>query len=302
MVKYDKILEILSRASASVILVFFGGILIFLLINSWSLLDDFFISLFDVSEWDPENDSFRPLSSIYGTLVTTLIAIIIAIPLSLIMALFLVELTRPKLRLFFGIVVDLLAAIPSIIFGIWGLFVFVPFVSGYIQPLLQNIFPGIVWFSGQPTGIGLFTAGIILAIMITPFMTAALRDVFVMIPRSLKEAAYAIGATTWEVTKGITMKYGLRGAVGAGIIGVGRAVGETMAVAFVIGNSHQIKSSLFAPGHTITTTLLNEFLQASEDIYFKSLVGLALILFLMSVIIQSVLELWLKRFKKSLVT
>ena len=300
MLKRDKLFEIATQASAGITIVLIAGILIFLLINSWTVIDDFFSSLFSVSEWDPENNIFRPVSSIYGTLMTTAIAIVLAIPLSLIMALFLVEMTRPRLRSFFSLVVDLLAAIPSIIFGIWGLFVFVPFVSGYIQPVLQSLFPGFTLFSGPLTGIGIFTAGIILAIMITPFMAAALRDVFIMIPSHLKEAAYSSGATTWDVTRGITMKFGLRGAVGAAIIGLGRAIGETMAVAFVIGNSHQIKASLFAPGHTITTTLLNEFLQASEGIYFKSLVGLALILFLLSAAVQSVLQLWLVRFRKSI--
>ncbi len=246
------------------------------------------------NDWDPVNGEFGALSSIYGTVVSTAIAMVIAVPLSLVIALFLVELAPPTLRRVTGTAIELLAAVPSIIFGMWGLFVFAPFMAKYIEPALGKSLGFLPLFHGPPMGIGMLTAGIILALMILPYISAVMRDVFQMVPAVVKESAYGMGATTWEVTRKITMRYGIRGLVGACFLGLGRAVGETMAVTFVIGNDHDIHASLFAAGNSIASTLANEFTEANGDLYLSSLVELGLILFVVSFILQILAHLWLK--------
>jgi phosphate transport system permease protein len=230
-----------------------------------------------------------------GTLVTTLIALLIAVPLSLVIALFLVELAPPALARPVGAAIELLAAVPSIIYGMWGLFVFAPFMSDHLQPFLSSTLGFLPLFKGPPMGIGVLSAGIILALMVLPFITAVMRDVFTMVPGVVKEAGFGMGSTVWEVSRKVTVRYGMRGMVGACLLGLGRAVGETMAVTFVIGNDHRLSASLFAAGNSIASTLANEFAEASEPLYLSALVELGLVLFLLTFAIQGLTHLWIKR-------
>ena len=206
----------------------------------------------------------------------------------------------PTLRRVCGTGIELLAAVPSIIFGMWGLFVFAPFMGKYVEPALGKSLGFLPLFRGPPMGIGMLTAGIILALMILPYISAVMRDVFLMVPAVVKESAYGMGATTWEVTRRITVRYGIRGLVGACFLGLGRAVGETMAVTFVIGNSYDISSSLFAPGNSIASILANEFNEATDPLYLSSLVELGLILFVVSFLLQIVAHWWLRSLGKSI--
>jgi phosphate transport system permease protein len=249
-------------------------------------------------EWNPVTQEFGAASSIFGTLVSTLIAMILAVPLSVVIALFLVELAPPFLSKVVGNAIELLAAIPSIIYGMWGLFVFAPFMADHVQPFLGKYLGFLPLFQGPPMGIGMLTAGIILALMILPFISAVMRDVFQMVPAVVKEAGYGIGATTWEVTRKVSIRYGIAGLVGACFLGLGRAIGETMAITFVIGNNHTISASLFSAGNSIASTLANEFTEAAEPVYISSLVQLGLILFVITVLIQIAAQLMLKKIEK----
>ena len=249
--------------------------------------------------WNPVTGAYGALSSIYGTLASTLIALLLAVPLSLAIAFFLVELAPPVVSRPVGVAIELLAAVPSIIYGMWGLFVFAPLISRYLQPALARLSGGSPLFAGAQMGVGILTAGLILALMILPFMTAVMRDVFTLVPPIVKEAAYGLGATTWEVARQVTLRYGLRGVIGAGVLGLGRAIGETMSVTFVIGNEHRLSSSLFAPGNTIASTLANEFSEASDPLYVSSLVYLGAILLVISVGIQWAAHYWLARMERS---
>jgi phosphate transport system permease protein len=247
--------------------------------------------------WNPVTGDFGAASSIFGTLVSTAIALVIAVPLALVIAIFLVEVAHPRLARPVGYAIELLAAIPSIIYGMWGLFVLAPMMADHVQPVLGKAFGKVPLFAGPPMGIGMLTAGIVLALMVLPFVTAVVRDVFTLVPGVLKEAGYGMGATTLEVTRKVTMRHGLRGIVGGVFLGLGRAIGETMAVTFVIGNDHRIAASLFASGNTISSTLANEFTEASEPLYLSSLVELGLILFVITLLIQVAVQIWLKRLK-----
>jgi len=248
--------------------------------------------------WNPVTGAYGALSSISGTIASTLIALLLAVPLSLTIAFFLVELAPPAVSRPVGVAIELLAAVPSIIYGMWGLFVFAPLMSRHLQPALARLGGGSSLFAGAPMGIGVLTAGLILALMILPFMTAVVRDVFSLVPTVVKEAAYGLGATTWEVARQVTLRYGLRGVIGAGVLGLGRAIGETMAVTFVIGNEHRLSLSLFAPGNTIASTLANEFSEASDPLYVSSLVYLGAILLMISVGIQWAAHSWLARVER----
>jgi len=246
-------------------------------------------------DWNPVVQSFGAASSIFGTLVSTLIAMAIAVPLSLAISLFLVELAPPRISRTVGTMIELLAAIPSIIYGMWGLFVFAPFMANYVQPLLGKTLGFLPLFQGPPLGIGMLTAGIILAFMVLPFISAITRDVFQLVPNVVKESAFGMGATTWEVTYKVTIPYGLVGIIGAVFLGLGRALGETMAVTFVIGNAHRLAASLFSPGNTIASTLANEFSEATEPLYISSLVALGLVLYLITYLVQVVSQMLLRR-------
>jgi phosphate transport system permease protein len=294
----DLVFKILTALCAAAVLALVLGILVELMRNSSVAMHKFGLKFLVSSAWNPVTEDFGALSTIFGTLVSTLLAMLIAVPLSLMIALFLVELAPPALAKPVGYAIELLAAIPSIIYGMWGLFVFAPFMADHIQPFLTKTVGFIPLFQGPPMGIGMLTAGIILAFMILPFISAVMRDVFAMVPAVIKESAYGMGATTWEVTRQVTVRYGLRGLVGAGLLGLGRAIGETMAVTFVIGNDHSISASLFAASNSIASTLANEFAEASTPVYLAALVELGLVLFVITFAIQVATQLWLARIKR----
>ncbi len=255
--------------------------------------------------WNPVTEKFGALAPIYGTLVTSLIAMLIAVPVGLMIAFFLTELCPIWLRRPIAIAIELLAGIPSIIYGIWGLFVFAPFLQQYVQPFLisrvrQHPDPVLGLFAGPPYGIGMLTAGLILAIMVLPFITSISRDVFEAVPPVLKEAAYGIGCTTWEVFRKVVLPYTRVGVIGGVMLGLGRALGETMAVTFVIGNAHKISASILAPGTTISATIANEFTEAVGDLYTSSLIALGLILFVITFIVLASARLMLVRIERKI--
>jgi phosphate transport system permease protein len=252
--------------------------------------------------WNPVTEKFGALAPIYGTLVTSLIAMLIAVPVGLLIAVFLTELCPMWLRRPIGIAIELLAGIPSIIYGIWGLFVFAPFLQDTLQPFLIATFGNIpvlsALFAGPPYGIGVLTAGLILAIMVLPFITSISRDVFDAVPPVLKEAAYGVGCTTWEVVRNVVLPYTRVGVIGGIMLGLGRALGETMAVTFVIGNAHKISASILAPGTTISATIANEFTEAVGDLYTSSLIALGLILFVITFIVLAAARYMLLRIER----
>jgi len=293
--RFDPFFRFLTAFFAAVILLLMAGLLFELWRNSRLSLAKFGWHFLISDAWNPVTQDFGALVPIFGTVVSTLIAMLLALPLSLGIALFLVEMAPPFLQKIIGTAVELLAAIPSIIYGMWGLFVFAPLMADHVQPWLGKTFGFLPFFGGPPMGIGMLTASIILALMILPFLTSVARDIFLMVPDVLKESAYGMGSTTWEVTRKIVIPYGMRGLVGALFLGLGRALGETMAVTFVIGNSHELSASLFAAGNTIASTLANEFTEASEPLYLNSLVELGLILFLITFIVLTLYQLWLQR-------
>ncbi|KUM25375.1 phosphate ABC transporter permease [Mesorhizobium loti] len=295
----DTIFRTATRLSAILVLVLLGGVAISLIAGSWQALSKFGFSFLTTESWNPVTENFGALAPIYGTIVTSAIAILIAVPIGIGIAVFLTELCPRPLRRPIGIAVELLAGIPSIIYGIWGLFVFAPFLQTTVQPFIINLFHGIPGlsslFAGPPYGIGLLTSSLILAIMVLPFITSITKDVFDTVPAVLKESAYGIGCTTWEVTRRVTIPYTRVGIMGGVMLGLGRALGETMAVTFVIGNAHRISASLFAPGTTISATIANEFTEADGDLYTSSLVSLGLILFIITFIILALARYMLLR-------
>ena len=289
----------LTRAAALAVLVILSGIIVSLIHGSWPALRTFGVSFLYREVWNPVTDQFGAIAPIYGTIVTSFIAMLIAVPVGLFIALFLTELCPMWLRRPIGIAIELLAGIPSIIYGIWGLFVFAPFLQQYVQPFLIDTLgeiPGVGGlFQGPPYGIGILTAGLILAIMVLPFITAISRDVFEAVPPVLKEAAYGVGCTTWEVARYVVLPYARVGVIGGVMLGLGRALGETMAVTFVIGNAHRISGSILAPGTTISATIANEFTEAVGDLYTSSLIALGLILFVITFIVLAIARLLLMR-------
>lgn len=270
------------------------------LINSaWPAIRHFGFGFLTSKSWDPVRQHFGALSSVWGTLGVTAIAMLIAVPMSVVIAIFLVEIAPPRVAAVVGNMIELLAAIPSIIYGMWGLFVFAPVMAKYVQPVLKKLFGFLPFFTGATNGIGMLTAGIILALMVLPFMTTVMRDVFKMVPPVIRESAYGMGATRWEMTR-IVLRYGARGLLGAGFLGMGRAIGETMAVTFVIGNAHRISLSVFSEANSIASTLANEFAEASEPLYLSVLIELGLVLFAITLIVQIVAHLWLKSVERAL--
>jgi phosphate transport system permease protein len=293
----DKTFQITTMVAAGIVLVLLAGIIISLFIGGWLALDHFGFRFLITDSWNPVTEKFGALVPIYGTLVSSLIALLIAVPISLGIAVFLTEVSPHWLRRPIGTAIELLAAIPSIIYGMWGLFLFAPVMSDWIQPWLQGSFGDVALvgalFQGAPLGIGMLPAGIILGIMIIPFITAIMRDVFLTTPQFLKESAYAVGATTWEVVWNVVVPYTRVGAVGGIFLGLGRALGETMAVTFVIGNTHRLSASLFEPGNSIASTLANEFTEAVGDVHTSSLIALGLVLFVITFIVLSLAKLLL---------
>ena len=298
----DTVFHGLTRGAALAVLILLGGVIASLVYGAAPALGTFgFGFLFDES-WNPVTERFGALAPIFGTLVTSFIAMLIAVPVGLMIAFFLTELCPPVMRRPIGIAIELLAGIPSIIYGIWGLFVFAPFVQTHIQPFMIDTFANVpilsTLFAGPPYGIGMFTAGLILAIMVLPFVTSISRDVFDAVPPVLKEAAYGVGCTTWEVFKHVILPYTRVGVIGGFMLGLGRALGETMAVTFVIGNAHHVSASLFAPGTTISASIANEFTEAVGDLYTSSLVALGLILFFITFCVLAAARLMLMRLQK----
>jgi phosphate transport system permease protein len=287
----DRFFHLLTLSFASLVLIVLAGIIISLLINAWPSLSEFGIAFFFSSEWDVPAQKFGGLTAIYGTVVTAMIALLLAVPLSFGISVFLTEICPNWLKRPLGTAIELLAAVPSIIYGMFGLFVFAPIYADYIQPALANTFGKIpvvgVLFSGPPNGIGLLCAGLILAFMIIPFITSVMRDVFEIVPPVLKESAYGIGCTTWEVVTRIVLPYTKAGVVGGIMLGLGRALGETMAVTFVIGNANRISPSLFAAGSSIASTLANEFGEAEPGLHYSSLFALGLALFIITFLVLS---------------
>jgi phosphate transport system permease protein len=285
----DRIFRGLTAFFAILVLLSVFGILVTLLVGSWPALKAFGPTFLASKEWNPVTEQFGALAPLYGTVITSLIALVVGVPVSFGIALVITELAPPWLKRPIGVAIELLAAIPSIIYGMWGLFVFAPVFAATIQPWLTDhagawpIVGRLV--QGPPMGIGMLTAGLILAVMIVPFMAAVMRDVFETVPASLRESAYALGCTTWEVVWRVILPYTRVGVIGGIMLGLGRALGETMAVTFVIGNAHDIHLSLFMPGNTISSTLANEFTEAVTPLYTSSLLALGLVLFVLTLIV-----------------
>lgn len=299
----DTAFEWATRFFAVLVFSILAAILVSLVMGSSLTLEKFGPSFLWSADWDPVQEKFGALVPIYGTLVTSLIAMVIAVPVSFGIALFLTEMAPSWLKRPLGTAIELLAAIPSIIYGMWGLFVFVPIFQTYLQPLLiatLGSVPGLgQLFTGPPLGIGMLTAGIILSIMVIPFVTAVMRDVFELTPPLLKESAYGLGATTFEVVWKVVLPYTKVGVIGGVMLGLGRALGETMAVTFVIGNAHRLATSLMAPGNSIASALANEFTEAVGDVYYSALIELGLILFLITTIVLALAKLLLARLERS---
>ncbi|MBV8048625.1 MAG: phosphate ABC transporter permease subunit PstC [Paludibacterium sp.] len=298
----DQVFKVVTRGFAFLVLALLVGILISLLIGAMPSIKAFGLGFLASSEWDPVANNFGAAVPIFGTLITSLIALLIGVPVSFGIALFLTELCPTWLKRPLGIAVELLAGIPSIIYGMWGLFVFAPYFSDHIQPwLIDNIgpLPLVGWiFQGAPMGIGIFTAGLILAIMVIPFIASVMRDVFEVVPTLLKESAYGLGSTTWEVVRYVVLPYTKTGVVGGIMLGLGRALGETMAVTFVIGNSSHFAPGLFQPGNSIASSLANEFAEANGDLYIASLIQLGLILFFITFVVLACSKILLLRLKR----
>ncbi len=288
-----------TLAMALVVLLLLGGVAVSLVHGAWPALSRFRFAFLTREVWNPVTDEYGALGAVYGTLVTSAIAMIIALPVSFGIAIFLTELAPAWLKRPVGVAIELLAAVPSIIFGIWGVFVFAPALQESVQPWLigtLGAIPGVgALFQGPPFGIGVLTAGIVLAIMIIPFISAVVRDVFETVPEMLKESCYGLGATTWEVVWQVVVPYSRAGIVGGSMLGLGRALGETMAVTFVIGNAHEVALSLLAPGTTISATIANEFTEATTPLYRSSLIALGALLFLITFLVIAAARLMLRR-------
>ena len=295
----DFIFVNLTKFFALLVLFSLGGIMISLVIGAWPSIQEYGFGFYTSETWNTVTDEYGALAPIYGTIITSIIAICIAVPISFGIAIFLTELCPAFLRKPLGIAIELLAGIPSIIYGMWGLFVLAPLFAKYVQPFLIKTLGNVPviggLFSGPPLGIGVFTASLILAIMIIPFIAATMRDVFNVVPDLLKESAYGVGATTWEVMYKIILPYTKVGVVGGVILGLGRALGETMAVTFLIGNTFNINPNLFGSGVSITSALANEFAEASDEMHLSSLLHLGLILFVITFVVLSLSKIMLMR-------
>ncbi len=284
------------------VLLLLGGVIVSLVIGAWPALRSFGFGFIFSEVWNPVTDKFGAWAPIYGTVVTSILAMLLGVPVSLGIAMFITELCPAVLKRPLGIAIELLAGIPSIIYGIWGLFVLAPLLQRYVEPFLIGtlghtpLISG--FFAGPPYGIGIFTAGIILCIMVLPFITSITRDVFETVPPMLKELAYGLGSTTWEVVSQVVLPYTRVGVFGGVMLGLGRALGETMAVTFVIGNAHRVAKSILAPGTTISATIANEFTEAVGDLYTSSLIALGLILFVITFFVLAAAKLMLMRLER----
>ena len=299
----DALFEKTTLAFALLVLALLAAIIGSLVYGAIPALQAFGLKFFVSNVWNPVTHQFGALAPIFGTLVTSVIALAIGIPVSFGIALFLTEMCPPVLKRPLGTAIELLAAIPSIIYGMWGLFVFAPFFAETIEPALARTFGKLpvigALFQGAPNGIGMLAAGFILSIMVIPFIASVMRDVFDIVPPILKESAYGIGCTTWEVVWNVVLPYTKVGVIGGIMLGLGRALGETMAVTFVIGNANQLAASLMAPGNSIASALANEFTEAVGDLYFSSLIELGLILFVITSIVLALSKLLLLRLSRA---
>jgi len=300
----DRIFGWLAKGAALFTLGMLVAILASLTISAWPAISKYGLGFLTSTTWDPVREEFGGLVMIYGTLMTSVIALLIAVPVSFGIALFLTELSPAWLKRPLGTAIELLAAIPSIVYGMWGLLVFGPLLATYVQQPLQALFAGVPYlgalFSGPPVGIGILSAGIILAIMIIPFISAVMRDVFEVTPTLLKESAYGLGATTWEVVSKVVLPYTKAGVIGGIMLGLGRAIGETMAITFVIGNLNQLDSlSLFQAANSITSALANEFAEAGEGLHQASLMYLGLVLFFITFVVLTLSKILLSQLKKN---
>jgi len=295
----DTAFRVVARCFAIAVLAILGAIIVSLAFGAAPAFREFGFGFITSSAWNPVTEQFGALLPIFGTIVTSVIALAIAIPLSFGIALFLTELCPATLRTSLGTMIELLAAVPSIIYGMWGLFVFAPFFADHVQPWLEETLGQVpvigALFQGPPIGIGMLTAGIILAFMVLPFIAAVMRDVFEIVPSILKESAYSLGATTWEVVRHVVLPYTKVGVLGGIMLGLGRALGETMAVTFVIGNAYEFSASLFSPGNTIASILANEFAEAGSKLHESALIALGLLLFGITFIVLSGAKLMLLR-------
>lgn len=300
----DRLFGWAAKGAALLTLAMLIGILLSLLYGAWPAISKFGLGFLTSSVWDPVQDQYGGLVMIYGTLATSLIALLIAVPVSFGIALFLTEMSPAWLKRPLGTAIELLAAVPSIVYGMWGLLVFGPILSTYVQQPLQKLFEGVPYLgalvAGPPVGIGILSAGIILAIMIIPFIASVMRDVFEVTPPLLKESAYGLGSTTWEVVSKVVLPYTKAGVIGGIMLGLGRALGETMAVTFVIGNTNQLNSlSVFEPANSITSVLANEFAEAGAGLHQASLMYLGLVLFFITFVVLSLSKMLLAQMKKS---
>jgi len=300
----DRLFGLAAKGAALLTLALLIGILLSLIVGAWPAIAKYGLSFLTSTTWDPVKEEYGGLVMIYGTLATSIIALVIAVPVSFGIALFLTELSPAWLKRPLGTAIELLAAVPSIVYGMWGLLVFGPILSTYVQQPLQKLFSGVpvlgALVSGPPVGIGILSAGIILAIMIIPFIASVMRDVFEVTPPLLKESAYGLGSTTWEVMSRVVLPYTKAGVIGGIMLGLGRALGETMAVTFVIGNMNQLDSlSLFQAANSITSALANEFAEAGEGLHQAALMYLGLVLFFITFVVLSLSKLLLVRLKKN---
>ena len=289
--RQDRIFAGITFSFAALVLLVLFGILVSLMFQAWPAISEFGLGFFYSTTWSPSTGEFGAGIAIWGTLATSLIALLIGVPISFGIAMFLTESCPVWMRRPLGTAIELLAGVPSIIYGFWGLFIFAPMVQEYIQPWMIS-WLGEPFFAGPPLGLGVFTAGLVLALMIIPFIASVMRDVFETVPSVLKESAYGIGCTRWEVIRNIVLPYTRVGVIGGIMLGLGRALGETMAVTFVIGNANRFALNLFAPGNSIASTLANEFAEADAAMHIPALFGLGLILFIITFVVLSASE-WL---------
>ena len=294
----DKLFHYTTLALAALVLAALVGTLISLAIQAMPAFRHFGLDFIWTNVWNVPEEQFGAMAAIYGTVISSVLALLIAVPVSFGIALFLTETCPVWLRRPLGTAIELLAGVPSIVYGIWGLFVFAPLFASHVQPPLQALLGGLPvvgrWFSGPPIGVGILTASIVLALMVIPFIASVMRDVFETVPEVLKESAYGLGCTTWEVVRRIVLPYTKVGVIGGIMLGLGRALGETMAVTFVIGNANRIVGSLFAPGTSIASTLANEFGEADPGLHIASLFALGLLLFVLTFIVLAISR-WLIR-------
>lgn len=294
----DQLFHYVTLMLAVLVLAALVGTLVSLAGQAWPAFKNFGLGFIWTNVWNVPEEKFGAMAAIYGTVITSVIALVIAVPLSFGIAVFLTETCPAWLKRPLGTAIELLAGVPSIVYGIWGLFIFAPLFAEHVQPLIQSLLGDVpiigAWFRGPPIGVGILTASIVLALMVIPFIASVMRDVFETVPAVLKESAYGLGCTTWEVVRNIVLPYTKVGVVGGIMLGLGRALGETMAVTFVIGNANRIVGSLFAPGTSIASTLANEFGEASPGLHISSLFALGLLLFVLTFFVLAISR-WLIR-------